>query len=229
MTAALGWADAARERADSDFVVPEGLVDVERRSNCSLDAIIAVLSQSPTFRRELGDGAGPPRPSRTQPRRRVPRERRGLDGRRRGGRRFACGVSQAEQRRGRRGRPERAGAGGAHLDVAEVLGEVVAVLGSAKRCRSAALALRTRGHIHQQRPGSRGHRNADFRDDVAFDELARMAPAAALVHAARSDGGSVADVFREAHAHAGNRATGAGRRGRAKSTWSSSTRPRPSC
>ena len=32
-------------------------MDVERRSNCSLDAIIAVLSQSPTLRRELGDGA----------------------------------------------------------------------------------------------------------------------------------------------------------------------------
>ena len=46
------------------------------------------------------------------PRRRVPRERRGLGhGRGRGGRRFACGVSQAEQRRGRRGRPERAGDG----------------------------------------------------------------------------------------------------------------------
>ena len=92
--------------------------------------------------------------------------------------------------------------GGAHLDVAEVLGEVVAVLGTAKRCRSAALALRTRGHIHQQACRKCGHRNADFRDDVAFDELARSAPAAALVHAARSDGGSVADVFRDAHAHA---------------------------
>ena len=92
--------------------------------------------------------------------------------------------------------------GGAHLDVAEVLGEVVAVLGSAKRCRGAALALRTRGHIHQQACRKCGHRNADFRDDVAFDELARSAPAAALVHAARSDGGSVADVFRDAHAHA---------------------------
>jgi hypothetical protein len=92
--------------------------------------------------------------------------------------------------------------GGAHLDVAEVLGEVVDVLGTAKRCRGAALALRTRGHIHQQACRKCGHRNADFRDDVAFDELARSAPAAALVHAARSDGGSVADVFRDAHAHA---------------------------
>ena len=63
------------------------------------------------------------------------------------------------------------------------------------------------GRAATRRPGEIrgrkcGHRNADFRDDVAFDELARSAPAAALVHAARSDGGSVADVFREAHAHA---------------------------
>ena len=37
---------------------------------------------------------------------------------------------------------------------------------------------------------------------MAFDELARAAPAAALVHAARSGTGRVADTFREAHAHA---------------------------
>ena len=99
--------------------------------------------------------------------------------------------------------------GGAHLDVAEVLGEVVSVLGTAKKCRAAALALRTRGHIHQQACRKCGHRNADFRDDVAFDELARSAPAAALVHAALSGAGRlanvsgcVANVFRDAHAHA---------------------------
>ncbi|KAK7249301.1 hypothetical protein SO694_00047138 [Aureococcus anophagefferens] len=34
---------------DDDFVVPEGLVDVERRSNCSLDAIVAVLHRCATF------------------------------------------------------------------------------------------------------------------------------------------------------------------------------------
>ena len=92
--------------------------------------------------------------------------------------------------------------GGAHLDVAEVLGEVVAVLGTSERCQKAASALRTKGHIHQRACVKCGKRNEDFRDDVDFDELARSAPAAALVHAARSDGGSVADVFREAHAHA---------------------------
>ena len=43
--------------SDDDFVVPEGLVDVERRSNCLLDAIVAVLSQCPTFRRTLGNCA----------------------------------------------------------------------------------------------------------------------------------------------------------------------------
>ena len=66
-----------------------------------------------------------------------------------------------------------------------------------------------RQHIHQQACRKCGHRNADFRDDVAFDELARSAPAAALVHAALSGAGRlanvsgcVANVFRDAHAHA---------------------------
>ena len=47
-----------------------------------------------------------------------------------------------------------------------------------------------------------GKRNEDFREDVAFDELARSAPATALVDAARSGTGRVADTFRDAHAHA---------------------------
>ena len=68
--------------------------------------------------------------------------------------------------------------------------------------RAAALALRTKGHIHQQACRKCGHRNAAFRDDVAFDELARSAPATALVDAARSGTGRVADTFRDAHAHA---------------------------
>ncbi|KAH8090012.1 hypothetical protein JL720_6308 [Aureococcus anophagefferens] len=40
---------------DDDFVVPEGLVDVERRSNCSLDAIVAVLHRCATFRGAFRD------------------------------------------------------------------------------------------------------------------------------------------------------------------------------
>ena len=193
-------------RSDSDFVVPEGLVDVERRSNCSLDAIIAVLSQSPTFRRELGDGAEAAAAQSDALRYLGDAFRASAEGSDAGvdaavdGLRTAL-AARSNDEAGEGVRSELA-TGGAHLDVAEVLGEVVAVLGTAKRCRSAALALRTRGHIHQQACRKCGHRNADFRDDVAFDELARSAPAAALVHAARSDGGSVADVFRDAHAHA---------------------------
>ena len=193
-------------RSDSDFVVPEGLVDVERRSNCSLDAIIAVLSQSPTFRRELGDGAEAAAAQSDALRYLGDAFRASAEGSDAGVDAAVDGLRAALAKRsndeaGEGVRSELA-TGGAHLDVAEVLGEVVAVLGTAKKCRGAALALRTRGHIHQQACRKCGHRNADFRDDVAFDELARSAPAAALVHAARSDGGSVADVFREAHAHA---------------------------
>ncbi|KAH8090014.1 hypothetical protein JL720_6310 [Aureococcus anophagefferens] len=44
---------------DDDFVVPEGLVDVERRSNCSLDAIVAVLHRCATFRREFSSPRSP--------------------------------------------------------------------------------------------------------------------------------------------------------------------------
>ena len=181
-------------------------MDVERRSNCSLDAIIAVLSQSPTFRRELGDGAEAAAAQSDALRYLGDAFRASAEGSDAGVDAAVDGLRAALAKRsndeaGEGVRSELA-TGGAHLDVAEVLGEVVAVLGTAKRCRGAALALRTRGHIHQQACRKCGHRNADFRDDVAFDELARSAPAAALVHAARSDGGSVADVFRDAHAHA---------------------------
>merc|ERR1712025_242701 len=192
--------------SDDDFVVPEGLVDVERRSNCSLDAIVAVLSQCPTFRRALGNGAEA-EAAQSDALRYLGAAFRAsaggtdaevdaaVDGLR------AALAARGNDEAGEGVRSELA-TGGAHLDVAEVLGEVVAVLGTAKKCRSAALALRTRGHIHQQACRKCGHRNADFRDDVAFDELARSAPAAALVHAALSGTGRVADTFRDAHAHA---------------------------
>ena len=83
-----------------------------------------------------------------------------------------------------------------------MLGEVIAVLGTSERCQKAASALRTKGHIHQRACVKCGKRNEDFREDVAFDELARSAPATALVDAARSGTGRVADTFRDAHAHA---------------------------
>ena len=184
-------------------------MDVERRSNCSLDAIVAVLSQCPTFRRALGNGADAEAAQSDALRYLGAAFRASAGGTDAevdaavDGLRVALAARSDQDEDGEGVRSELA-TGGAHLDVAEVLGEVVSVLGTAKKCRAAALALRTRGHIHQQACRKCGHRNADFRDDVAFDELARSAPAAALVHAARSDGGSVADVFREAHAHAAN-------------------------
>ena len=183
--------------SDDDFVVPEGLVDVERRSNCSLDAIVAVLSQCPTFRRALGNGAEGGEGAQSDALRYLGAAFRAsaggtdaevdaaVDGLR------AALAARGNDEDGEGVRSELA-TGGAHLDVAEVLGEVVAVLGTAKRCRGAALALRTRGHIHQQACRKCGHRNADFRDDVAFDELARSAPAAALVHAALGGAGRLA-------------------------------------
>ena len=199
--------------SDDDFVVPEGLVDVERRSNCSLDAIVAVLSQCPTFRRALGNGAEAEAAQSDALRYLGAAFRASAGGTDAEVDAAVDGLRAALAARGNdedgEGVRSELATGGAHLDVAEVLGEVVAVLGTAKKCRAAALALRTRGHIHQQACRKCGHRNADFRDDVAFDELARSAPAAALVHAARSGAGRVANVsgcvanvFRDAHAHA---------------------------
>ena len=87
-----------------------------QESNCALDAIIAV-SQSPTFRRELGDGAEAAAGQSNALRYlggRCPRERRGLGrGRGRGGRHAPRGAS--------RGWRERAGDGGARPDLAKVL------------------------------------------------------------------------------------------------------------
>ena len=193
--------------SDDDFVVPEGLVDVERRSNCSLDAIIAVLSQSPTFRRELGDGAEAAAAQSDALRYLGDAFRASAEGSDAGvdaavdGLRAALAARGDQDEDGEGVRSELA-TGGAHLDVAEVLGEVIAVLGTSERCQKAASALRTKGHIHQRACVKCGKRNEDFREDVAFDELARSAPATALVDAARSGTGRVADTFRDAHAHA---------------------------
>ena len=66
---------------------------------------------------------------------------------------------------------------------------------------SAQQALRTRGRVSQQACRRCGHFNDDFVDDVELNELARSAPAAALVHAAETNG-SLERVYLEAHAHA---------------------------
>jgi len=188
-------------------------VDVERRSNCSLDAIVAVLSQCPTFRRALGNGAEAEAAQSDALRYLGAAFRASAGGTDAEVDTAVDGLRAALAARGNdedgEGVRSELATGGAHLDVAEVLGEVISVLTSAKKCRNSALALRTKGHIHQQACKKCGHRNADFRDDVAFDELARSAPAAALVHAALSGAGRlanvsgcVANVFRDAHAHA---------------------------
>ena len=191
--------------SDDDFVVPEGLVDVERRSNCSLDAIVAVLSQCPTFRCALGDGAEAAESDALRYlgaafRASAEGSDAGVDAAVDGLR--AALAARGDQDEDGEGVRSELATGGAHLDVAEVLGEVIAVLGTSERCHKAASALRTKGHIHQRACVKCGKRNEDFREDVAFDELARSAPATALVDAARSGTGRVADTFRDAHAHA---------------------------
>ena len=74
-----------------------------------------------------------------------------------------------------------------------------------------------------RRPAKCGKRNEDFREDVAFDELARSAPATALVDAARSGTGRVAALSAARTRTRPSRATRVTRRPRAKSTWSWTT------
>ena len=178
-------------RSDSDFVVPEGLVDVQRRSNCALDAIVAVLFCCPTFVR----AAGRPSPGDS-------RALRALDASLQAAERGANAdqavdalwealASSGDDTVIRAELMTR----GAHLDVAEVLGEVVNVARP-----SAQQALRTQGRVSQQACRRCGHFNDDF-NDVELNELARSAPAAALLHAAENNG-SLERVYLEAHAHA---------------------------
>ena len=102
-------------------------MDVERRSNCSLDAIIAVLSQSPTFRRELGDGAEAAAGQSDALRYLGDAFRASAEGSDAGvdaavdGLRAALAARGNEDEDGEGVRSELA-TGGAHLDVAEVLG-----------------------------------------------------------------------------------------------------------
>ena len=103
--------------------IPEGLVDVQRRSNCALDAIVAVLCRCPTFVRAAG------RPSQGDS-----RALRALDASLQAAERGANSDAAVDALR-----EALASSGddtviraelktrGAHLDVAEVLGEVVNV------------------------------------------------------------------------------------------------------
>ena len=139
--------------SDDDFVVPEGLVDVERRSNCSLDAIVAVLSQCPTFRRTLGNGADAEAAQSDALRYLGDAFRASAGGSDAevdaavDGLRAALAARGDQDEDGEGVRSELA-TGGAHLDVAEVLGEVVSVLGTAKKCRGGIGAAHRDQHIH---------------------------------------------------------------------------------
>ena len=87
--------------------------------------------------------------------------------------------------------------------VAEVLGELAAVVEAAPTTAPAALAFRTKGKIHQGACYKCKKRNDDALDNLAIDELARSAPAAAIAVASKF--GSPEDVetiYRNAHAHA---------------------------
>ena len=134
--------------SDDDFVVPEGLVDVERRSNCSLDAIVAVLSQCPTFRRALGNGAEAEAAQSDALRYLGDAFRASAGGTDAevdaavDGLRAALADEDGEGVRSELAKP------GAHVDVDEVLREIVAVLGTLARCQKAASALRTLSLIH---------------------------------------------------------------------------------
>ena len=50
--------EVSSSSSDDGFVVPQGLVDVERRSNCAIDSVVAVLFRCPTFVARFGDGSG---------------------------------------------------------------------------------------------------------------------------------------------------------------------------
>ena len=180
---------------------------------------IAVLSQSPTFRRELGDGA---QAAAGQSLRYLGAAFRasdeGSDGRGRGGRHAPRGAS--------RGWRERAGDGRRAPRLGQGLGRSRVRSGSARKCRAAALALRTRGHIRHQACVVCDHRN----EDLHWDELARSAPAAALIYAAAAASATSRTCSAMMRARTRpSRATRVMRRPRAKSKWSWTTRPRSSC
>ena len=173
-----------RPHGDSTTTVSRGSVDVERRSNvagCHRGAV-AVPDVPPRAQRQRR-GRGRSR-TRAVPRRGVPRAG-GTDAE------VDAAVDGLRAALAARGNDETArasgaaaGGGGAHLDVAEAA-EIIAVLGTAKRCRGAALALRTRGTSAGLREVR--HRNADW-----YDVAARRAGAV---------GAGRRSVARRAHRH----------------------------
>ena len=92
--------------------------------------------------------------------------------------------------------------GGAHLDVAEVLGELVEALTSDASTKSAASTLTSVGRITQAPCSKCGKSNSDAVDEQVL-EYARSAPATKLKQArvAYKRGAHLAPVYLLAHAH----------------------------
>ncbi|KAK7249298.1 hypothetical protein SO694_00047157 [Aureococcus anophagefferens] len=185
---------------DDDFVVPEGLVDVERRSNCSLDAIVAVLHRCATFRGAFRPRAlvGVAKDRRQDHLRVVDALDAALSAGDAGdvdaaidGLRVALGAVEG-------GRGDLS-TSGAHLDVAEVFEALLEALLACKgtRAAEAARAFRASGLISDAPCAAcRAKATTTPRD---FEDLARAATAFTLADAARR-GDSLEAAFRDAHA-----------------------------
>ena len=182
-------------------MVPEGLVDVERRSNCSLDAIVAVLHRCATFRGAFRDPralVGVAKDRRQDHLRVVDALDAALSAGDAGdvdaaidGLRVALGAVEG-------GRGDLS-TSGAHLDVAEVfealLESLLACPGT--RAADAAYAFRASGVLSDAPCAACGAKATTTPRD--FEDLARAATAFTIADAARR-GASLESAFRDAHA-----------------------------
>jgi len=186
------------------------LKDVKPRANCALEAVTTALRAAKSFRRafdqaEVKDAAPQalrraldalPPLDRSKEARRTTKKRQydqAVDDLR---------VALAEREGGDRNIKQELATGGAHLDVAEVLGELVAALTGDASTKPAADALTSVGRITQAPCKKCGASNSDGVDEQVV-EYARDAPATQLKHAknkykhkARLD-----TVYRTAHNH----------------------------
>ena len=188
--------------------MPEGLVDVERRSNCSLDAIVAVLHRCAPFRREFSSPRSPSVVIGVTPGAARDDHVRVLDALEVAlttvddhhdealdaaidGLRVALGAVEG-------GRGDLS-TSGAHLDVAEVFEALLEALLACKgtRAAEAARAFRASGLISDAPCAACGAKATTTPRD--FEDLARAATAFTLADAARR-GASLESAFRDAHA-----------------------------
>ncbi|KAK7230506.1 hypothetical protein SO694_00177040 [Aureococcus anophagefferens] len=195
-----------------DGAIPAGLEDVERRSNCTLEAIAAALCYAPTFRRhfdrkererQLASASASLRRA-IEAKDAAAERHGGIDGP--GRRAFDAAIDDLRAALADGSKDARVarelGTGGAHLDVAEVFGVLVDEIGRTHRGESPAAVLRTKGRIAQAACAACGASNGE--KPIKLSELARSATASAIVHAAKTGRArSLEDVYREAHRHAG--------------------------